>query len=144
MTWFASLLDPLLDLAYPPVPYCIVLYCMRNDLLDHEEDHWSNYNELLFAPFRYKDSTVIEETERVKLTREEQQTEVIASIVFENCVIEDGGEIEAKATNPAGEDSCVATLNVQSMYPTFCLRKLSSIKYHGSCDDCCYKAQHRC
>ena len=71
--------------------------------------------------FRYKDNTIIEETERVKLTREEQQTGVVASIVFENCVIEDGGEIEAKATSPAGEDSCIATLNVQSMYPDICL-----------------------
>ena len=61
----------------------------------------------------------------MKLTREEQQIEIIASIVFENCVIEDGGEIEAKATNPVGEDSCIATLNVQGMYPAICLQKLS-------------------
>ena len=58
----------------------------------------------------------------MKLTCEERQTDVVASLVFENCVIEDGGEIQVKATNPAGEVTCIVTLTVQSMYATLTTR----------------------
>ena len=52
----------------------------------------------------------------MKLTCEERQTDVVASLLFEDCVIEDGGEIQVTATNPAGEVTCVAALTVQSMH----------------------------
>lgn len=52
-------------------------------------------------------------TENVKLTTSEVQGQIVSSVVFDNCSLEDAAEIKVGATNAAGEASCVATLTVQ-------------------------------
>lgn len=52
--------------------------------------------------------------ERIKLTKQEVKQELQLSLTVDKSQIEDTGVIKFHAKNPAGEDSCVANLNVQS------------------------------
>ena len=64
--------------------------------------------------YRFRAEEKLETTEMVKVTTSEVQGHVVSSVVFDNCSLDDASDIKVTATNPAGEDSCVATLTVQS------------------------------
>ena len=63
---------------------------------------------------RFRAEEKLETTETVKVTTSEVQGQVVSSVVFDNCSLDDAADIKVTATNPAGEDICVATLTVQS------------------------------
>ena len=85
---------------------------------------------------RFRADEKVEATENVKLTTSEVQGQIVTSVVFDQCSLEDAADIKVVATNPAGEDSCVASLTVQSEceylsanYHTF----YSCLNDHGLC-----------
>ena len=64
----------------------------------------------------FKAEEKIEPSERVTVTCEEVKGQLVLNVTFNECVVDDTGDIRVSAANPAGEDSCVAKLKIKSKY----------------------------